>query len=106
MTAALLLARFWQAAGRAELLMKCKQLLLREKEFTLELWAGLLFFLINLPSRKFLMIAQGACVMLKILLMVHSAPRSVHTGRLPESDGERSAKANTLHLIWDEMYFL
>ena len=60
MTAALLLAHFWQAAGGAEgaeLLMNCKQLLLREKEFTLELWAGLLFFLINLQSRKFLMIA-------------------------------------------------
>ena len=44
--------------------------------------------------------------MLKILLMVHSSPRLVCTGRLSERDGEKSAKANTLHLIWDKMDFL
>lgn len=45
--------------------------------------------------------------MLKILLMVHSSPRLVCTGRLSERDGEEeSAKANTLPLIWDEMDFL
>lgn len=60
MTAALVLVQVWQAAANAEgaeLSMKCKQLLLREKEVILELWAGLLVFLINLQSRKFSVIA-------------------------------------------------
>ena len=41
--------------------------------------------------------------MLKILLMVHGSPR---VGRLSERGREKSAKANTLHLIWDETDFL